>query len=1370
MVCQSLGWRGVAQGVALWMALLLPGAAAAQSATVPLTPAEQIWIAQHPVIRLASDPVWAPVDFLDAQGQHQGMTADYVALLNAKLGIDMRWQEARMPWEQVLQAAREHRIDVIPTAGKRPEREDYLIFTEPPYVSFRSVIVVRDDAPFISGMGDLGGERIALVPGYAETADFKARYPRYEVLSASTVEDALTAVATGRANATVGNLAVVNWVIRTKALTNLRIAALYSDEERSVHLAVRKDWPELAAILDKGLASITPEEHARIRNRWYEVEAQKGLDPAMVWGIAGGLLLLALVLATVVALWLRRLRHEVAERTRSETRAEAAEKRLREITDALPGVVYQVMIAPDLSSRVTMVSEGVSALFGKRREEVLGQQDVLSNLVHPDDRALVHRHFNEIVKSGKPGHFDYRGLGADGRYRWIRSFAGATLGTDGHLAWNGFSLDVTPEVEAREKLDAAERMLRDVTDGFPGAIFQRHLELNGEITYPFISAGYARLGKFQVAKTGYADQAEEFEAFPPEERAAIEAARLRSIETMEPYAIDNRMYLQGGGFIWVRTSATPRREPDGTIVWNGYSYDITQRKETEARLEAAEKLLREVTDNAPGFFFQLRFDEAGQRRYRFISHGVQKLTGFPAEALIADPNLLLDATTPEDRPMLLAAWGQSRDALTPYRVEYRIHTPSGEQRWLRGSATPTRAADGAMIWNGFTIDVSDEKQLETELAEAKRVAEAANRAKSEFLANMSHEIRTPMNAIFGLSHLGLKTTAPARLQDYLRKIHNAAQSLLEIINSILDYSKIEAGMLSLEQAPFDLYEVFENLSALLNLRATEKGLELLFAVAPEVPPTLIGDSLRLGQVLLNLTGNALKFTEHGQIVVSVNVEAEVEGRVRLRFEVADSGIGMTEAQLGRLFTAFAQADSSTTRQYGGTGLGLSISKRLVTLMGGEIRATAEPGVGSTFHFTADFGVAEVETLPLAAPTELRNLRVLAVDDNFTALDILRVYLESFGLRVDRASSAAQAISAVAREAGTDPYQLVLMDWQMPGMNGIEAAVQIRQTQAEAAPKIVMVSAYGREELMRQAEDAGLEGFLIKPVNPSLLFDTILQAFGKEAALVPAPRQEREASLSELPDGLRVLVVEDHEVNQEVARDLLESFGCDVTLAGDGKLGVDAAATQDFDVILMDVQMPRMDGFEATRVIRALDSPRARVPIIAMTANAMSDDRQRCLAAGMNDHLGKPVHHRQLLATLIKWAPQREGRAVAEGAAVAVSTPTPVLQAHFDFAAAESRLGDNRALLLKLIRKFMDLPDALVTLRAQLADGDRAGAVITVHSLRGMAGTLGAVGLEEIAHRLEKTIKGGTETEAEIELLLQRRDEAIETFKALLAAA
>jgi PAS domain S-box-containing protein len=1230
----------------LLLSMLLPHAANAQTAEVQLSAAEKAWIAAHPVIRLASDPVWAPVDFLDAQDRHQGMTADYVALLNAKLGLNMRWEQARMHWDDVLAAARERRIDVVPTAGKTAEREAYLSYTEPPYVSFRSVIVARDDAPFISSMDDLASKRIALVPGYAETADFQGRYPGFSTVPAASVEDALTAVATGRAGATVGNLAVVNWVIRTKALTNLRIAALYTDQERSVHLAVRKDWPELTAILDKGLAAITPEEHARIRNRWYEVEAQHGLDPAQVFRIGLALLFAVLLAAVITAFWLRRLRREIAERKRAVTLLEHTERRLREITDALPGMIYQMHMAPDRSTRVSMVSDGAITLYGKTRDEMLATADAIFAPAHPDDRERFLHAFIDAAQKNTTVQLAYRSQNRHGEYRWLRTFARPAVSAEGDYVWNGFSLDVTDEVEARDKLDAAERLLRDVTDNVPGAIFQRRMEADGAIQYPFLSAGYQRIGDLQVAKAGYNDKEEEFEAFPPEEREAIEQARRQSIDTMQPYNIENRMLLRDGSYVWVRTSAVPRREADGAIIWNGYTFDITARK-----------------------------------------------------------------------------------------------------------------------------------QLEDELSRAKESAEAANRAKSEFLANMSHEIRTPMNAIVGLSNLGLKTNTPARLQDYLRKIHIAAQSLLEIINGILDYSKIEAGMLSLEQTPFDLYEVLENLSGLLNLRAVEKGLELLFSVDPEVPSALIGDPLRLGQVLLNLTGNALKFTDRGQIVIRVCIDPNAsglsDGRMRLRFEVADSGIGMTDEQIGRLFTAFSQADSSTTRRYGGTGLGLSISKRLVGLMGGEIGAHSEPGAGSTFHFNADFGLAEAAAGRLRAPADLHDLRVLVVDDNFTALDILRVYLESFGLRVDRASSGTQAITAVQREAASDPYRLVLMDWQMPGMNGIEAALHIRESDAALKPKIVMVSAYGREEIMRQADEGGLDGFLIKPVNPSVLFDTILHAFGKEAALMPTLDHEHRADADQLPAGTRVLVVEDNEINQEVARELLESFGAEVTVAADGKLGVDAAASEDFDAILMDLQMPRMDGFEATTVIRALDSARAKVPIIAMTANAMIEDRQRCLAAGMNDHVGKPVDQQHLLATLRKWikpgttSVAGSDRAAARSAPQAAADIDPAaVSDRFDLFAAQRRLGDSRPLLLKLLRRFVEEPDAVEKLRAQLQQSDRAGAIITVHSLKGVAGTLGAVALEQATTRLEKQLKAGDPDTGDLDLVATLHAEARRVFAGL----
>jgi PAS domain S-box-containing protein len=1226
----------------LLLAAALVQQAQAAPSEVELSAADKAWISAHPVIRLASDPVWAPVDFLDAQDRHQGMTADYVALLNAKLGLNMRWEQPRMHWDDVLAAARERHIDVIPTAGKAPEREAYLNYAEPPYVSFRSVIVVRDDAPFISSMDDLKNKRIALVPGYAETADFQKRYGSFQTMPATSVEDALTLVATGRAGGTVGNLAVVNWVIRTKALTNLRIAALYTDTERSVHFAVRKDWPELTAILDKGLAAITPEEHARIRNRWYEVEAQHGLDPAQVKRIGAGILLAVLLGAAVTALWLRRLRSEVAERKRAVTQLQHTERRLREITDALPGTIYQMRMQPDRTTHITMISDGAITLFGKTRDDMLQTPDAIVALAHPDDREPFLQAFIDAAEKNTTVQVAYRSRDAQGDYRWLRTFARPVFAADGEYVWNGFSLDVTDEVEAREKLDAAERLLRDVTDNVPGAIFQRRMLPDGSIEYPFLSAGYQRIGNLQVTQAGYAGQDEEFEAFPPEEREAIDAARRQSVATMLPYTIENRMLLRDGSYVWVRTSAVPRREPDGAIIWNGYTFDITTRKE-----------------------------------------------------------------------------------------------------------------------------------LEDELSLAKESAEAANRAKSEFLANMSHEIRTPMNAIFGLSNLGLKTSMPARLQDYLRKIHIAAQSLLEIINGILDYSKIEAGMLSLEQTQFDLYEVLENLSGLLNLRAVEKGLELLFSVDPQVPSALIGDPLRLGQVLLNLTGNALKFTDRGQIVIRVCVDddaAETSAeRVRLRFEVADSGIGMTDEQIGRLFTAFAQADSSTTRRYGGTGLGLSISKRLVGLMGGEIGAQSEPGAGSTFHFTANFGLSESTSVRLQAPADLHDMRVLVVDDNFTALDILRVYLESFGLRVDRASSGTQAITAVQREAASDPYRLVLMDWQMPGMNGIEAALHIRESDAALKPKIVMVSAYGREEIMRQADEGGLDGFLIKPVNPSVLFDTILHAFGKEAALVPTLDHENQAAATQLPAGTRVLVIEDNEINQEVAREMLESFGAEVVLAADGKLGVDAASNQDFDVILMDLQMPRMDGFEATEIIRALDSPRSRVPIVAMTANAMAEDRQRCLDAGMNDHIGKPVDQRHLLATLSKWIetrPAPRSAAPIESTTPSITLDPAAVSDRFDLFAAQRRLGDSRALLLKLLGRFVDEPNAVEKLLDQLKKSDLTGAIITVHSLKGVAGTLGAVALEQAASKLEKQLKLGENCDDNLQIVAQLHAEACRVFSGI----
>ncbi|HEU5202038.1 MAG TPA: ATP-binding protein, partial [Nitrospira sp.] len=567
-------------------------------------------------------------------------------------------------------------------------------------------------------------------------------------------------------------------------------------------------------------------------------------------------------------------------------------------------------------------------------------------------------------------------------------------------------------------------------------------------------------------------------------------------------------------------------------------------KVAKERAEEARRRIVEITDNVPCVVFEFEKMRDGTARAPFVSGGMEALIGVSAAEVMKDVSRYFATVLPEDVEAYVADIDRSATTVSDHRFTVRIrHAVSSEIRWLYVDAPAPRVdPEGSARWRGYLQDITDQKRLEEELQAAKEVAEEATAMKSIFLANMSHEIRTPMNAVIGLAYLALKTSLTDKQRDYLNKIHNAGTSLLGVINDILDFSKIEAGRLDIENVDFRLDDVIASVTSITAQKAQDKGLEFLAEVASSVPQNLVGDPLRLGQVITNLVNNAIKFTERGEVYLKAELQEQVGERARLKFSVKDSGIGMTPEQASRLFQAFSQADSSTTRKHGGTGLGLTISKRLVELMGGEIGLESEPGVGSTFSFTVSVGVASGSVRSRVVPEQLRAVSALVVDDNAAARDILVHALDGICAQVDAVSSGEEAVVAVKQHDSAQPYDVIFMDWRMPGLDGIEAANLIKQDpELKRHPAVVLVTAFGREEVREEAERVQMDGFLLKPVTTSMLVDTLVTLFAgaqqDRTALAPAVDCHADRLRC-----VRILLAEDNEINQQIAVELLEGVG------------------------------------------------------------------------------------------------------------------------------------------------------------------------------------------------------------------------------------
>lgn len=809
-----------------------------------------------------------------------------------------------------------------------------------------------------------------------------------------------------------------------------------------------------------------------------------------------------------------------------------------------------------------------------------------------------------------------------------------------------------------------------------------------------------------------------------------------------------------GRYYWVDSVIEQEYDFDGNVV--GYvslRHDVTSEVELEKLSANLENMVNERTTELYEMNQKQKaiFDTASigivlvkNRVILELNNRVCSIFGYEYDELLNQSTRIFYANENEF-DFIKKEYEPLKDGKTVSWEQLFVKKDSSEF-WARITMQAIDFADLEKGTVAIIDDISLEKQALEEIKKAKILAEESTKSKSEFLANMSHEIRTPMNAIIGMAYLALQTSLDEQQKNYIQKIDTASKNLLGIINDILDFSKIEAGKMTMEKIDFSLDDILANLSSLFMFQIEEKGLELLFDIDVKVPMALKGDALRLNQVLINLLSNAVKFTQKGEIIISIKLLSKDEQNAQIRFDVKDTGIGISKEHKEKLFTSFSQADSSTTRKYGGSGLGLAICKQIVELMGGTVGLESRPDEGSDFYFTIKFELQDIQKNFLEASNNFSNLKILVVDDNASSREILENIIKSLKFEVKALCCGKEAIKELEKaNKENSPYTLVLMDWMMPEMDGIETIKKINQNdKIEKTPTFIMVTAYNKDELIQKAKDANVFGFLEKPVSPSTLYDTILKAFGKHIVINANESIKNNHSFPEikkLVQGAKILLVEDNVQNQEIATEFLQKANINIKIANNGKEAIEILENEEFDGVLMDCQMPILDGYEATRLIRKIEKLKD-LPILAMTANAMEGDREKCINSGMNDYISKPLDFNKFYETLIKWIKPKNSIIGEEQKEEIFKSDIKTLKIEgINISQALNRMAGNQKLLLNQLKRFVKSQNSFEEkILTFVKNSDLESAIIEAHTLKGLCGNIGADLLFEKAKELESYLK------------------------------
>jgi two-component system sensor histidine kinase/response regulator len=1005
------------------------------------------------------------------------------------------------------------------------------------------------------------------------------------------------------------------------------------------------------------------------------------------------------------------------------------EERLQGLSDA---TFEGIAISED--GRVLEVNKSFVEMFGYEASEIVGMP--AADFAAPESRDAVLEH----ISAGSPEPYEIVALRKDGTRFDAEVRGKSTLYQERAVRVTAVR-DITGRKRAERGLKEAEQRYRALVEKVPAVVYVQ--EIGSPDSAMYMSPQIQTL-------TGYSpddckDPDLRWRMVHPDDRERMRSEDEQTGRPGEVFTTEYRILHRDGRTVWVRNeSVVIEDEASGSRYWQGFMLDITERKEAGEALRKSEeryRLVARATD-------ETIWDSDILADVQIWNGAVETMFGYPQEQR-TDTAWWEEHIHPEDRARVVAS---VEDVIESggemWSGEYRFRRADGAYLTVEDRAYIVRDAEGrAGRMIGSMSDITARKQYEMELKEAREEAEEANRAKSEFLANMSHEIRTPMNGIVGMTDLLLDTPLDHEQREFAETVRLSGENLMAIVNDILDFSKIEAGAMRLETIDLDLRSTVEDVTVLLGGRAQDKGIELASLVEHDVPGTLRGDPGRLRQVLTNLLGNSIKFTDQGEVIVRVELVGEDEASATVRFEVSDTGIGISPEQQQRLFLAFTQADASTTRRYGGTGLGLAISNQLVNLMGGEMRVESEPGAGSTFSFTVTFE-KQTARVAQAAPADLAGRRALVVDDNQANRTILEKQLSSWGVRTASAADGEQALELLRSAAG-DPYHLAVLDMQMPGMDGIELARRIKAEPGISETRLVLLTSMGGRGDDEGASRAGIEAYLTKPTRQSDLYEALVAVMGGAET---APGEDRFVTLDSLREKktggrARVLVAEDNPVNQKVAARMLENLGYLADVVGDGREALEALAKGSYGAVLMDVQMPGMDGYKATGEIRRREEQlgrrnmmrglrRRRTPIIAMTANAMQGDREKAIEAGMDGYVSKPVSLEELGAVLERWVsrtpafrlPSPEGGTAYAGPPLdrGVLTGLRGLQGEVD-----------TDIVAELAGMFVeDTRSGLSELEEAMQRGDAQAVGRTAHTLKGSSGSMGARGMAGICARLE----------------------------------